>query len=175
MKFNNIRETLKNTLFVSPTPPNRRKEFLYLHDFIFPNKELFLNFLDEDNSERQVSLAKDILLSLFYDSHFAPPTRLLFNILDMDTNDLSTNFDTYIRRDHFVHLVHTYLLGIYIYFYHQAINEHVTNIFVRKRRKKNHASLPPIPSAEKDVMIAWRYFVLFHDLGYPLENYLTGH
>lgn len=159
-------------LFISPNPPKYKKDYLYMVDFIFPNKELFLNFLEEDNTERQISIAKDILLCLVYDSHFAPPTRLLFNILDMDSSDLNEKIDTYIKRDHFVHLVHSYLLGVYIYFYHSPINEKVTKLFMLKRNKKRILDSSLNLSAKKDAIIAWRYFVLFHDLTYPFEYYL---
>lgn len=170
---NNIRGTLKKALFLSPNPPKDKKEYLILSDFIFPDKDLFISFLEEDDVERQISIAKDILLCLVYDSHFAPPTRLLFNILDMDSSDLNANFfDTFYRRDHFVHLVHTYILGVYIFFYHTAINEHITHLFLLKRSKKQIINESQIASAKKDAFIAWRYFVLYHDLAYPIENYL---
>ncbi len=168
----NIRETLKLALFISPNPPKCKKDYLYLTDFIFPNKELFISFLEEENTDRQISLAKDILLCITYDSHFAPPTRLLFNILDMDSGDLDEKLDAYIKRDHFVHLVHSYLLGIYVYFYHTPINEKITKIFQLKRSRKKILDPSLNLSAKKDAIIAWRYFVLYHDLAYPFEYYL---
>ncbi|GAB6119044.1 hypothetical protein [Dysgonomonas termitidis] len=168
----NIRGTLKQALFTSPNPPKGKNDFLYLHDFIFPNKELFISFLEEENTERQITLAKDILLCITYDSHFSPPTRLLFNILDMDSGDLHEKVDNYIKRDHFVHLVHSYILGVYLYFYHTPINEKVTKLFQLKRSKKKILDSSMNISAKKDVIIAWRYFVLYHDLAYPFEYYL---
>lgn len=168
----NITTTLRKSLFDSPKPIKHGKEFRDLYSFIFPNKELFLSFLEEENFEQQTYYAENILLRLSYDSLFPPPTRLLFNTLSMESEVFGEKKTGYIGRDHFVHLVHLYLLGVYSLFYHQILNE---NIFVYFRNIRstsiihsNHLS----HSVIKDIIVAWRYFVLYHDISYPIEYYL---
>jgi hypothetical protein len=169
---NNITRTLKKALFEAPNPPRYNKEYHDLMDFIFPGKELFVAFLDEENFEQQTNLAEKILLRLSYDSFFAPPTRLLFNVLIMETQIAGEKKEGYIGRDHFVHLVHLYLLGIYLFLYHHIFNENILVLFKNKRSKINIPSQHLSRSILKDSVVAWRYFVLFHDISYPIEYFL---
>lgn len=168
----NIIVTLKKNLFDFPHPNRFGKEFRDLYSFIFPNKDIFISFLEEENFEQQTYYAEKILLRLSYDSFFPPPTKLLFNILSMESSISGEKKQGYIGRDHFVHVVHLYLIGIYSFFYDQILNENIFTYFRNIRGsaevKSNHIS----HSLIKDIIVSWRYFILFHDLAYPIENYL---
>jgi hypothetical protein len=168
----NITATLRKNLFDSPNPTKHGKEFRDLHSFIFPNKELFISFLEEENFEQQTYYAENILLRLSYDSLFPPPTRLLFNTLSMESEVFGEKKTGYIGRDHFVHLIHLYLLGVYSLFYHQILNENIFVYFRNNRNTSNILSNHLSQSVIKDIIVAWRYFVLYHDISYPIENYL---
>jgi hypothetical protein len=169
---NNITVTLKKNLFDFPHPTRFGKEFRDLYPFIFPNKEIFISFLEEENFEQQTYYAEKILLRLSYDSFFPPPTKLLFNTLSMESSLFGEKKQGYIGRDHFVHLVHLYLLGIYSFFYYQILNENIFSYFRNIRGiadiKSGHIS----HSVIKDIIVSWRYFILFHDISYPIEYFL---
>lgn len=166
----NILETLRRELFVAPNPQCYKKEFFALRDEMFPDRSLFLDFLDEENYEKQLKLAGEILLRLNYDSCFAPPTRLLFNLMNAEMqNPPSNKNNSYFGRDHVVHLVHLYIFGIYVFFNHKIFSENAVSIFRSHRRQKN-LSIRPL-AVVRDFIVAWRTFALCHDLGYPVEMY----
>ena len=166
----NILETLRRELFAAPNPQCYKKEFFALRDEIFPDRSLFLDFLDEENYEKQLKLAGEILLRLNYDSCFAPPTRLLFNLMNAEMqNPPSNKNNSYFGRDHVVHLVHLYIFGIYVFFNHKIFSENVVSIFRSHRRQRN-LNIRPL-AVIRDFIVAWRTFALCHDLGYPVEMY----
>ena len=171
----NIRETLKRNLFIAPNPPQNKSEYMALRDEIFPDKNLFVEFLDEENYEKQLYLANEILLRLNYDMCFAPPTRLLFNLLNMEMQPSSSNKNsTYFGRDHVIHQVHLYIFGIYVFFYHEVFEINIISAFRNLRRNNWKSCNAKTNTVIKDFIIAWRTFVLFHDLGYPMEMYATN-
>lgn len=166
----NILETLRRELFVAPNPQCYKKEFFALRDEIFPDRSLFLDFLDEENYEKQLKLSCEILLRLSYDSCFAPPTRLLFNLMNVEMqNPPSNKNNSYFGRDHVVHLVHLYIFGIYAFFNHKIFSENIVSKF-RSHRKQNNLNIRPL-AIVRDFSVAWRTFALCHDLGYPIEMY----
>ncbi|WP_461637059.1 hypothetical protein [Labilibaculum euxinus] len=169
---NNINKNLKKSLFESPNPLRHKKEYNELKDFIFPSKELFIAFLDEENFEQQTFLAEKILLRLSYDSFFSPPTRLLFNVQAMESQISGEKKHGFIGRDHFVHMVHLYLLGVYMFLYHQIFNENMMVLMKKRRSKTKLKSNHLIRSTIKDFIVSLRYFVLFHDISYPIEYFL---
>jgi len=169
---NNINRTLEKYLFTTPIPIRNQKEYSELFDFIFPSKDLFTDFLKEENFEKQVCYSEQILMRLSYDSFFGPPTKLLWNLLDMETKLSAKGGKPYNGKDHFVHIVHLYLLGIYMFFYHQVLNENIFAEFKKKRKITNIKSNNVTKSIIKDFIVAWRYFVLYHDISYPIEYFL---
>lgn len=171
MRKKNINETLNRNLFLFPNPVEHRVEIFKLYPYIFYNIEDFKLFLTENNYDNKVTLAKKILLRLCFESNFPPPTKLLFNILDFEIEISPHTKDGFISKDHFVHLVNLYLLGLYLFMYHSNIHSKIMSNFKNQRRNikyKNNL----IYNSIKDFIKAWRYFVVFHDLGYPIEFYL---
>lgn len=166
----NIQETLKANLFTSPNPPRYKSEYLVLRDDIFPSKNLFMEFLESENYEEQLSIANEILLCLNYNSIFSPPTKLLYNLLSMESlTSTRDNDNKYANRDHVVHQVHLYIFGIYVFFYHEVFAENIISSFrYLRRRKGENANTCMVIS---DFIQAWRAFVLFHDVGYPIEKF----
>lgn len=166
----NIQETLKASLFVSPNPPRYKSEYLVLRDEIFPSKNLFIEFLEAENYEEQLSIANEILLCLNYNSIFSPPTKLLYNLLSMESLTSTRDNDSkYANRDHVVHQVHLYIFGVYVFFYHEVFAENIISSFrYLRRREGENANTSMVIS---DFIQAWRAFVLFHDVGYPIEKF----
>ena len=166
----NILNTLRRELFISPNPQCYKKEFFALRDEIFPNRAIFLDFLDEENYEKQLHIACEILLRLNYDSCFSSPTRLIFNLINTEMQVPPENKNSfYFGRDHIVHLVHLYIFGIYVFVNHKIFSENITSSF-RFHRRHNNLNIRSL-SLVRDFVIAWRTFSLCHDLGYPVEMY----
>jgi len=171
MKTKNIRQTLKKNLFDTPKPVKELRHVFYLwNEMMFPGKVEINAFLMEDNYQKSEDIAKRILLRLCYETSFSPPTKLLFNLLDLESNIGQNEKEQFVAKDHFVHLVNLYLLGIYIYFYHESLNKPILEFFKKSYRGNKSLSKEGLSANSSFVFIkAWQYFVLNHDLGYPLE------
>ena len=77
---------------------------------------------------------------------------------------------SYVPQDHFTHLVHLYLLGVYLFTHHKKLNRTIARYFERRRQEEKHAcSLNSGEAAFGDFVFAWRAFVLLHDIAYPHE------
>jgi hypothetical protein len=166
-----IAATLREKLFDHPTPHHRETEFAALAIEMFPGRSYFLSFLEERHFDAQVEAAKHILLRLAYQSRVSPPNKFLYNLLDTESQLAGTGAKAmFSGRDHFVHLVNLYLLGLYVFWYHPQMHRRVRDQFHelagnpddRSQQEKNI-------SACRGFLVAWRGFVLFHDLGYPWE------
>src|SRR5689334_11983748 len=109
-----INNTFGTKLFESPDPKNAElyKSFF---DSTFPDASDFIAFLGERNQEERAKYAKRILLRLAAESHFFPPNRLLYNLLEFESYVAGNRKrESFVGRDHFNHLVSLYLLGIYL-------------------------------------------------------------
>jgi len=161
--------TLRELLFDRPAPPAiSAKEYAEFAPLMFPVREEFIRLLDsEEANEEQIDAAKRILLALAYEAPVFPPNKFIRNLLDFESRVAGEAAGGgHVARDHFVHLVNLYLIGLYIFWYHSPLHRDVC-----QQLKK---SLPSGASRDKRsvrraVISAWRSFVLFHDLGYPLE------
>ena len=165
----NIKQTLKKKLFINPTFEGDKEIYKELFGFIFPGYTDFINFLDETNHEKIIEYSKKILLRLSYEELFPPPTKLLINLLDSEEEQIKDDKSHYVHKDHFVHIVHLYIFGIYLYLYHKGLKLKINNFFQDLRYKRSKYT-----NAKKknfrDFVIGWRHFALFHDLAYPLQN-----
>lgn len=168
MKFS-INKTLLTNLFTDPSPLDRKSQiFFTLHERMFPCKEMFIEFLTTVDDSERLACAKYILQRLCFESNFPPPYILLREFLDFEKDSLNKSAnDAYIPQDHFFHIVYTYLLGIYLFFYSTSVNKELTKEFIRKRDVK---SINPALDAVKDFISYWKYFCLFHDIAYPFER-----
>jgi hypothetical protein len=162
----NILQTLREKLFELPAPPHREALFEEFTAAMFPGRALFLDFLSERHFERQVEIAREILLRLAFEARVFAPNKHIVNLLNAESRLAgSAGRDAYNGRDHFVHLVHLYLLGLYVFWYHETLHnkvrEQLRNLVAPGQDRRRRAV---------GAMIAgWRTFVLFHDLGYPWE------
>ncbi len=180
MSRGNVRRTLHRGLFEKPRV-FENKSYHGAMDSLFPLRAEFEHFLRVERDEERIDLSKRLVLALIRSRRFAPPLRLLMNVLNYETKEFSTATvgDTgYIGQDHFVHLVNVYLLGIYIYAYHPQIHKQC-RLFLNKLKKNaavnidghNNQAADLITSLNDYELFAeiWSYFVLFHDLAYPIE------
>lgn len=163
-----INKTLLEHLFLNPKPL-QRKNVLYfeLQTRIFPQSEEYIKFLSINDMNEKVELAKKILQRLCFESNYPPPYYLLTNLINFEKDNINkSKTKNYIPQDHMVHTLNTYILGIFLFFYHRILNRDLTNSFMHKR---NELESDLVLNATKDFISSWKYFCLFHDLAYPIE------
>jgi len=168
-----IRKLLRKELFGKPRPHNRRL-FEEAHESLFPGRSLFEDFLNETGGQNSRIIARKILFRLIYEHSFPPPPSLLDALVAFEDKERSRQRDGHVPRDHFVHLVNLYLLGIYLFSYHKKIHKECCS-YLNLRKREIHSRLYTKHSKGLDNPYAvfasfWTYFVLYHDLGYPFES-----
>jgi hypothetical protein len=186
MGRSNIRQTLLRHLMDRPRPHNRAAYAVALPR-LFPTPTVVREFLRTSNAQNRADLAKRFIFHLIHDRSCPPPSRLLMNLLDFEERSAAVGVpdsSKYVGQDHFVHLVNLYLLGVYLYAYHPSLHRrcklHLLRIqraaSERVRRSSNGdatgeraAALLATYNEYELFAEAWAYFVLYHDLGYPLE------
>ncbi|SDA77003.1 hypothetical protein SAMN02910368_02609 [Lachnospiraceae bacterium G11] len=171
-----INRTLLDKLFENPNPQPERPEVLRLFKELsyrmFPGKLDFITFLKTSNIDKQYVFSERIIHHLCYVSNFPPTYFAMTDVLSLETFMKRTYTekdarDSFIPRDHFIHLVNLYLLGIYIFFY----NSDFFNRIIKDNRfqRANEMVMQPYIGEIKDFISEWRYFVLYHDIGYVPE------
>lgn len=168
-----INTTLLEKLFLKPNPQHDNPEVLdiYLKLFyrMFPGKNNYIEFLQVQNYDKQYRLAEEIIHRLCYTSNFPPSFFAIKDVICVENYQKETvgTTDTYVPRDHFIHLVNLYLLGIYIFFYNPQF---YNKILIDNRFKRlNEKHCQPKLDSVKDFISEWKYFCLFHDVGYVPE------
>lgn len=174
-RMKNVRETLLEGLFGRPSP-HSKAQFKASRQTLFPGESEFIRFLRTDNQQEMFEIAKNILLRIVHHRKLSAPSRSLFNLIhfESDSRNSSTAGNSYIPQDHFVHLVHLYLLGVYLFAQHRGIHQRCCEQLQKVKRSAQGRE-----SARKNIYanltsydlfaITWSQFVLCHDLGYPLE------
>ena len=169
-----INQTLLTRLFTNPTPQPKRKEVLAyynrLHSRMFPDSEIFIEFLTAQNIDRQYESAEHIIQRLCYFSNFPPSYYAMMDVVCVEhfQKDGISSADNHIPRDHFLHLVFLYLLGIYIFFYDALFYSKIVDSN-RFERDDTVLGNNIEYSCLKDFISEWKYFCLFHDVGYTPE------
>ena len=165
-----ITKTFRELLLAAPHPLNPG---LYAanYNLMFPDVEHFEHFLESSRHDDQVRHARLILLRLASESAFTPTNRLILNLLDFESHLGGHRATGFVGRDHFVHLVHLYLLGLYVFWYHNGFHKSLLTYF-RTQRESNLRSVGDNSADASGVglfLTAWTNFVLMHDVFYPME------
>lgn len=168
-----INSTLLEKLFISPAPLSGDKNVLEIYNRLksrmFPGEESFIAFLKAQNTDSQFQTAEIIIHRLCFESNYPPSFFAIKDIITLEEcqKEKISEYDSYIPRDHFLHIVNLYLLGIYIFFY----NSEFHNRIIRNNRFQRsivYCGQYRIDSY-KDFISEWKYFCLFHDIGYVPE------
>ena len=171
--MNQIDSTLLKFLFSKPTVPIGNapvsEAFYKLYVRIFPNEDDFICFLTSQNDDEKYEYAEKILHRLCFESNFPPTYYSLLDIAAVEYAQKShvTKNDSYIPRDHFIHVVYLYLRGIYIFFYDEAFSRKIMASYKFQRTGNMYEN--PTVGCIKDFISSWKYFCLFHDIGYVVE------
>ncbi len=168
-----INQTLLNKLFIQPNPQPKNKAVSEYYDQfrsrMFPNEDDYISFLTSQSIDRQYECAELIIQRLCYQSNFPPSYYALMDVVCVEHYQKNgiQNTDGYIPRDHFLHIVFLYLLGIYVFFYN---SEFYSRIVTNNKFQRDGRSIGNIECAcIKDFISEWKYFCLFHDVGYTAE------
>lgn len=166
----NIRDRLKKSLF-EDSPPLMADVLRKYESMVFPDKNDVIYFLGESDNQKRTSRAKNILSRLAFETKLAIPDSIIFSILSAEEkSERAGAGKAYIPQDHFVHLVYLYLLGIYLFLYHKKLHRRLIRYFKQHRSNADLCKLPATnENAFKDFIVAWKVFVLMHDVGYPWE------
>lgn len=168
-----INITLLEKLFLNPNPQHDNPEVLDIYHKLFyrmfPGKNSFIEFLQVQNYDKQYSLAEEIIHRLCYTSNFPPSFFAIKDVISVENYQKETvsATDSYVPRDHFIHLVNLYMLGIYVFFYYPQFYNKIL-LDNRFERHSEHHCQPKLDSV-KDFISEWKYFCLFHDVGYVPE------
>lgn len=167
-----INHRLRVSLFESP-PPVSNALFKRLFCRMFPDVDAFVRFLSTSSYDEQCDISVTILLRLSHESDLPPTNRLLLNLLAFEANQTGQHSkELFVGRDHFVHLTYLYLLGLYIFWYHERFHSALVSHF--------SFSVTGSPQSIDDYqaahnfLSAWTGFVLIHDVGYPIEGAFSG-
>lgn len=169
----NINGTLKKALFDSPNPCIPRQIYNEIRDELFEVENEFIIFLTEKDSQKQVNVAKKILLRMSFSLPFSLPNRFVINLLQFESSTKSSPAG-YVGQDHFVHSVYTYLLGLYVFFYHKGIHGELVDYFNHARATSAqgptiHRKVRAEQQAIMDFAYCLKLFSITHDVGYPWE------
>lgn len=168
-----INETLLEKLIVNPQPQPSKKEvkriYCALFERMYPCKESFVDFLSAQSIDRQYESAQVIVQRLCYCANFPPSYYALTDVIAVENyqeNNIRET-DMHIPRDHFIHLVYLYLLGIYIFFYNSEFYNAI--VALNRFERRDVTAGQPTIGAVKDFISEWKYFCIYHDVGYPGE------
>jgi len=168
--MNTINEMLLDSLFSnSKHTISGREIYSYVKRRIFPNADEYISFLKLSDMNEKRELAKKIIKRLCMFSNHQLPSEIIINISQYERSKENQSIDqNYIPQDHFVHIVNTYIFGVYLYFEHPSFARELNLLFSDKREGDNY--LRKI-NATNDFIRSWKSFCLFHDVGYPFEIY----
>lgn len=166
-----INETLLQFLFVSPQLPqdDLLGIFKKLKYRMFPGEENFKLFLMAQSSDVQFEKAELIIHRLCYESNFPPTFYAIKDVISVEEiqNTKYSGFDSFVPRDHFIHIVNLYILGLYLFFYSSEFRNSIISETRYQRNSKSFAQHRL--DAYKDFISEWKYFCLYHDVGYTQE------
>jgi len=115
----------------------KRKEFSKIDDVLFPVEKGFKDFLQK-SKEEQTEISKYILCDLGFSTFAGPPNVYLRNLLSLQAKEKYENKKgKYYPRDHVIHKVYLYLLGVYMYTYSDFLFTKINNKLSILKRKYN--------------------------------------
>lgn len=167
----NINKTLREKLFQRPQFASPKMDVYYtmLRSRIFPDEEQFIALLSADNYDEQYEYAERILTRICYESNYPPTKEMFADVLSLEYYSKVDHIqeNTFIPRDHYIHVIYVYMMGIYIFFYNNTFFNFITSQY-RYARELDAYENDEL-CCLKDFVSAWKYFAFYHDLGYQLE------
>lgn len=138
------------------------------YDSLFPSPQLFISFLSSYNREEQTYYAKKIIERMVFLKYNSSLYEMFNTLIDLEERNLADSEDSYIARDHSVHSVNMYLLGLYLYFAFSLFNKQIKLYFSSKNYRDIYSN-DIDTNAFLSFFNSWTIFSLGHDIGYPFE------
>ena len=164
----NFNEQLLNQFFIKKKVEIDNDKLLRYYDTIFPSPQLFISFLSAYSREEQTFYAKKIMQRMFFCKYNSSLFTLYKNLIDLEESNLAETKDTFFMRDHSIHSINTYLLGLYLYFSFSLFNKQINSYFSSKSFHDIY-SKDNETNAFLSFLNCWTLFSLNHDIGYPFE------
>lgn len=137
-------------------------------DEIFPDTQLFIDFLKASSDEQSLNYAKKIVEMLIYKINIPFSSQQLLIAINSEVQKRAQHKGHgYIGRDHTIHLVNVYLLGIYIFFNMPFLQEKLIDYY--KFNTISDKFIMPNEQAVMSFLTSWRLFAMLHDIAYPFE------
>ena len=172
----NVCDRFRKELFIERNPKLSAGIFRSCFDSIFPDAEEFEEFLLPATANRTTELAKELFSRLQFSLYLPIPSQYANNLLYIEstTNEIAT--PSHIGQDHYVHSIYLYLTGIYCFFNHETLHEQILSQFEQCVSSHNNPNPFTTPYHERVAAFikAWKYFSLYHDIGYVFEKTITG-
>lgn len=164
-----INNQLLEVLFYKKNVPLHNQIYhKYFYD-IFDCPADYINFLTSHNREQQLFHAKKIIKRISFGSFNQTLYNAFLNLISFEDHELANTNVNYVPRDHSIHSINTYLLGVYLFFSTEIFFNNICDYF---NEKITNPLLYYEHKLEKGVLTfiqAWKIFALNHDLGYPVE------
>jgi hypothetical protein len=170
MKLKSLRAEFLLKLFEKPTCQKKSK-LIELKPVIFPNEETFIRFLESTNTQEQQKIAKLIIERILYDIRFFIPHILISNVFSFEEAIKPIVKKSHLTRDHYVHLVFSYIQGIYLFFYLDTFRIRLLEEMASLKLRFNTETGKSLPETlYEDSVFCIKILTLAHDLGYPFEQ-----
>lgn len=166
---NNINSQFIETFFINKKVSLQQELFSTYYYDIFPCPQSFIDFLSASNREQQTVSAKKIINRIYFCNYNSILSDLYRKLIELEEHELLEEDANYIPRDHSVHSINTYLLGVYLYFSLETFNNQLRNQFSHNSFYGIYNSQQKNDNTFLSFLDSWKLFSLYHDIGYPLE------
>lgn len=141
----------------------------YFHD-IFPCDEEFIKFLKSNSRELQLNYAKVIVDRMAFGTFNHTLYDAYKNLISFEENELRDKSTGYVPRDHSIHSINTYLLGIYLFFSSKIFFNQIISYFNDAVQRAHYSdSENNVENYFLSFLDSWKIFALNHDISYPIE------
>lgn len=169
----NVCERYRSELLIDKRTKLACNQYRKFFEIIFPLPSMFEQFLLPGTKDKTVELAKKIFSRLEFTLNCPIPNEYSMNLLSIENSTYDIASPHYIAQDHYIHSIYLYITGIYLFFNHSIIHEQIISQFDDCITNSTNPFSSPKDRKILAMINSWKYFSLYHDLGYALEKPLT--
>ena len=166
--MSNINDRFWNELFVKKEVHFNQEQYRILFKKIWKNERLFKDLLTSNSETIQKQASKDIS-DLFSFSINCSFPDFYFPSLISSEQIVQSDSATKKKREHSVHSIMIYILGIWLFFNHPTFNKSIIDQESKEITISNGLEKPILLSIN-NFIDSWIMFSLFHDIGYIFED-----
>ena len=166
----NINKRLLRDLFQRKKVAYHNEVYRKLYTYVFPLPLEFEAFLQATNDEVALDHAKKIIHYFNFESKCSVPSFFFENLIESENDNTARTTSSYVGKDHYVHSVYVYILGIYFFFMHKVFHSKILEQFESPSDADIALWMSPVEIVCKNFITSWKLFALLHDVGYVFEN-----